>query len=98
MQQVLQIAVGVATPLALLGLVSALVYGAYLRRLKHREAVIGQLPEAERARAADDDLTRYGLDVRNLSAKQKIQLLSEELARRHSRARLIIVVSASVFI
>jgi hypothetical protein len=49
MTQVLQIASNVATPLALLGLLAALAFYAYSRRLKHDEQSLKSLPTSERA-------------------------------------------------
>jgi hypothetical protein len=98
MTETLRIAAGVATPLGLLGLVVAFGSLIYHRRLKYRIAQIRSLPEADRAKAADNYLSRYGFDAANLTRAQKNELLFKEMERRYQLARLAIITSASVFL
>src|SRR5690242_5973928 len=98
MPDVLRIAAGVATPLSLLGLIAALAYFIYSRRLKHREAIIKLLPEEDRAKEVDELLSRYGLDAKNLTREQKYQLLLDEMSKRYKLAQLKLIASACVFI
>lgn len=86
MYEILRVATGVATPLALLGLVAALAFLAYTRRLKRDESVLESLPQEERANAADEYLTRYRIDGTDLTPADKLSLIRDEMAKRHQRA------------
>jgi hypothetical protein len=98
MGEVLKVATNVATPLALLGLVAALAYFAYNRRLRHAEKQLESLPEAERARITDEYLTRYGIDGAKLRLADKLALIKDELDKRHRRSLSYVIVSAVVFV
>ncbi|MEZ6059062.1 MAG: hypothetical protein R3C19_01740 [Planctomycetaceae bacterium] len=98
MIQILQTAAGVATPLALLGLVVALCYFAYTRKLKHAESQLNALPEDQRATAIDEYLTRYGIQGKDLTRADRFQLIREEMRKRHQRSTTILIVAAAVFV
>lgn len=95
--EILRIATGVATPLALLGLVAALGYLAYARRLRRDEATLEALPREERANAADEYLTRYGIDGRDLPAEDRLSLIKDEMQKRHQLATWYVGAAAIVF-
>ncbi|GEM_PF-3992851 len=97
MEKVVEIAVSVATPLALLGLLLALVFYAYLRRLRHAEKQLELLPPDKRAASVDEFLTRYNIDGGNLTREQKFELIKEEMERRYRGARIKILVAAATF-
>ena len=98
MGEVLKIATNVATPLALLGLVAALAFFAYNRRLKNQEKTLETLPEAERARITDEYLTRYNIDGSKLKLADKLALIRDEMHKRHQRSLSYVIVSAVVFV
>ncbi len=88
MNEVLTVALRVATPLALLAVVAALAFYAYWRRLRREEKQLALLPAKERAASVDEFLTRYRLDAANLTRDQRFQLIQRELETRHRRAVL----------
>jgi hypothetical protein len=98
MLEVLRVAAGVTTPVGLLAVLAALAYFAYFRRLKHQEAVLRALPEAQRATAVDHFLTRYKLDASNLTPAQKYDLLLGEMEKRYRLTRLLVLAGAGVFV
>jgi len=98
MTDVLRIAVGVSTPLALLGLLAALGYFAYARKLKHQEKQLDTLPPEQRGAAIDEYLTRYGIEGKNLKTADKLELIKREMEQRHRRAVLYVVVAAIVVV
>ena len=71
MSEFLRIAVSVATPLALLALVVALGYLAYIRKLTHEETQLEALPPDQRATAADKYLTRYDISGKDLAPRRR---------------------------
>jgi len=98
MSQILWIAVNVATPLSLLGLVAALAYFAYVRRLKYQETKLQSLPADQRATAADEYLTRYGISGQELAPADKMALIRQEMEQRHRRSFMLLVVAAIVVV
>jgi hypothetical protein len=98
MTEILRIGATVATPLGLLGLIAALGYYVYSRRLKHEEKQLKALPPAERAHIADQRLSRYGIDGSNLTRDHKNQLILNEMEKRYRLARLYAFLFAVVFI
>ena len=98
MADFLQVAVSVGTPLSLLGLVCALAYLAYARNLKSQEKKLDTLPPDQRAKLADDYLTRYGIDGTKLKAADKLALIRDELDKRHRRSMTFGLVGAAVFV
>ncbi len=98
MTEILRISAAIATPLALLGLIAALAYYGYSRHLKYEEKKLTSLAPEERARIADQRLTRYGLDASNLTREQKNQLIISEMDKRFKAARLYAFLFAGVFI
>src|SRR5215831_17557219 len=98
MSEILRIAVSVATPLALLGLVAALGYFAYTRKLTHEETQLEALPPDQRATAADEYLTRYGINGKDLAPADKLTLIQDEMGKRHRRSVGYVIVAAVVFV
>lgn len=98
MPELLKIATNVATPLALLGLVAALGYFAYARRLAHDQGRLESLPPEQRAEAADEYLTRYKIDGRDLDPADKLSLIKDEMGNRHRRLMGFMYVAAAVFV
>ena len=98
MLEVLRIAANVATPLALLGLIAALAYFAYSRRLRYQEKKLEALPPEQRATRTDEYLTRYGIDGKKLRLADKLALIKEELEKRHQRSLGYVIVAAIVFV
>jgi hypothetical protein len=98
MADFLQVAVSVGTPLSLLGLACALAYLAYARKLKSQEKKLEALPSDERAKLADDYLTRYGIDGSKLKAADKLALIRDELDKRHRRSMTFGLGAAVVFV
>jgi hypothetical protein len=80
---ILRIAASVGQPLGLLGLVVALVYLAYSRRLKNEETKLQALPADQRAKATDDTLARYGIEGKDLPQADKLALIREEFKKRN---------------
>src|SRR5687767_2136932 len=104
MDKVLQIATGVGTPLALLGLMAALGFYAYSRWLKHKEKTLEQLSPEDRAKFISQDLGNYGVTLKTLSpeeqaklVQQEMQARKEELERKHKRAMYFATVFAILF-
>jgi hypothetical protein len=75
-----------------------LAYLAYARKLKSQEQKLESLPADERAKLADDYLTRYGIDGAKLKASDKFALIKDELDKRHKRSMTFAVLGASVFV
>jgi hypothetical protein len=98
MADFLQVAVSVGTPLSLLGLACALAYLAYARKLKSQEKQLEALPTDQRAKLADDYLTRYGIDGTKLKAADKFALIKDELDKRHKRSMTFGLGAAVVFV
>jgi hypothetical protein len=98
MVEALRISAAVATPLGLLGLIAALSYYFYARRLRFEERRLESLPLEERARVADERLSRYGIDGSNLTREEKSRLILTEMEKRHAFARLCTLVLAVVFV
>src|SRR5262245_28228305 len=98
MADVLRIAATVATPLSLLGLLAALGYYIYSRRLKHEEKSLGTLPLEERVRIVDQRLSRYGIDGSNFTRAHKALLILDEMEKRYRFARLCTILFAVVFV
>ena len=98
MTDVLRIGVAVATPLSLLGLIAALSYYFYSRHLKSEEKKLEALPLEQRARLADQRLSRYGIDGANLTRDEKTRLILEEMDKRYRFARLCTIIFAVVFV
>jgi hypothetical protein len=97
MSEILRIAANVGTPLALLGLVAALAYFVYTRRLKYEKEKLEALPPDERATRTDEYLTRYGIDGKNLRIEDKVALIREEMEKRHKRSFAYVIIAAVVF-
>lgn len=98
MLQILESATNVGTPIAFLGLVVALLYFTYTRRLKHSETMLELLPEDARAQAADEYLSRYGIDGKDLPGSDKLALIKDESDKRHRKSTLILILAAIVFV
>ena len=98
MSEILKIAVNVTTPLSLLGLLLALAYLAYTRRLKYEEKKLEKLPLNKRATQVDEYLTRYGIDGRDLSPDAKLALIKAELESRHRRSSRYVIVATVAFV
>lgn len=98
MADVLRIAATIATPVSLLGLLAALGYYAYSRRLKHEEKKLEALPAEERAQVVDQRLSRYGIDGANLTRDDKARLILDEMEKRYKFARLCTILFAVVFV
>jgi hypothetical protein len=98
MSGVLTVAAGVATPLALLGLIAALAYFAYARRLSYQEKKLEELPADERAMRTDEYLTRYGIDGKKLKTGDKLALIRDEMEKRHRRSLGFVLIAAVVFV
>ena len=98
MSQVLQVAAGVATPLALLGLIAALAFYAYSRRLKHQEKSLDSLPPNERATAIDRYLSRYKLGGEDLPKADRVRLITQEMEKNYRLVRFLATLSAVVFV
>src|SRR5262249_29294801 len=84
--------------MGLLGLIAALAYYFYARRLKYEEKKLEALPAEERARVTDERLSRYGIDAANLTREDKNRLILEEMEKRYRFARLCVVVFAVAFV
>jgi hypothetical protein len=97
MSDVLRITASIGTPLALLGLLVALGYYIYSRRLKYEEKKLEALPPDERAARTDEYLSRYGIDGRNLRIDDKVGLIRNELNKRHRRTLVYVFTAAIVF-
>lgn len=97
MSEILRVAVGVSTPLALLGLIAALGYFAYTRRLKYDETKLKTLPPGEVAKHTDEYLTRYNIDGKKLPLSDQLALIKDEMAKKHQKAIIYLVISAVVF-
>jgi hypothetical protein len=97
MAEILTIAVNVSTPLALLGLIAALVYFAYTRRLKYDENKLKRLSPEEAAKRTDEYLTRYNIDGKWLPLSEQLALIKDEMAKRHQKSLVYLVVAAVVF-
>jgi hypothetical protein len=98
MPEILRIAVNVATPLALLGLLVALSYFAYARKFKHEEKQLANLPPDQRATAVDATLTRYGIEGKQLKVADKLRLIQSEMDQKHRRSVLYVIVAAIAFV
>ena len=98
MPEFLRIAVSVSTPLALLGLLVAVGYLAYRRRLKNDETKLQNLPPGKRAIQADEYLTRYGIDGKNLRPSEKVALIRDELNKRHRRSNVYVISAMVAFV
>jgi hypothetical protein len=98
MIEVLKIGAAIATPLGFLGFVAALVYYIRARQLKHKESLVEQLSQEDRAHFLDESLTRYNIDASNATREEKFQLIRDEMDKRYRLAILYTVVSAIVFI
>jgi hypothetical protein len=98
MTDLLRVAVTVGTPLSLLGLVCALAYMAYARKLKFQERKLEALPADERAARTDEYLSRYGIDGKKLKAADKLALIKDELDKRHRRSMTFAMTAAVVFV
>lgn len=94
----LWVAGNISTSLSLAGLIAALAYYAYSRRLRSREKLAELLPPGSREKHLDDQLTRYGIDGTNLTREQKNGLISAEMDRRYRLARLYVLLGAVVFV
>lgn len=98
MPDFLRIAVSVSTPLSLLGLLVAIGYLAYARRLKYEETKLQTLPAGERAKQIDIYLTRYGIDGRDLPPADKLALIRDEMEKRDRRSREYVVGTTVAFV
>lgn len=98
MQELLRIAANVGTPVSLLGLVVALGYLAYTRRLEYQRRTLQTLPPEQRATAADEYLTRYGIDGKELQPADKLALIREELQKRHRRSLGYVIAATAAFV
>jgi hypothetical protein len=98
MTDLLRVAVTVGTPLSLLGLVCALAYLAYARKLKFQERKLEALPAEERAARTDEYLTRYAIDGKKLKAADKLALIKDELNKRHRQSMTFGMTAAIVFV
>lgn len=98
MSGVLLVAAGVATPLALVGLVAALGYFAYSRQMRYQEKKLEALPPEERAARTDEYLTRYGIDGKKLKVADKLALIRDEMEKRHRRSLSYVIIAAAVFV
>jgi hypothetical protein len=91
-------ALKVTTPLAFLSLIAALAYMGYARRLKHQDAKLDKLPEAQRAKATDEFLTRYGIDGKDLTKADRVTLIRDELDKRYRRSRELAILTTVAFV
>jgi hypothetical protein len=98
MPEILRIAVSVGTPLSLLGLLVAVVYLAYMRKLRSDETKLKSLPPDKRATQTDRYLTRYGINGRDLSPDEKLALIKDELDKRHRRSRGYVIAATIAFV
>ncbi len=98
MPEILKIAVSVGTPLSLLGLLVAVIYLAYLRKLRYEESKLKSLPPGKRATQTDQYLTRYGINGRNLPPDEKLALIRDELDKRHRRSRGYLIATTIAFV
>src|SRR5438094_10612064 len=96
--EILRIAVTVGTPLSLLGLLVAVGYLAYMRILKHEETRLSSLPRNQRAIQTDKYLTRYGIDGKDLMPDDKLALIRDELDKRHTRSRVLVIAATVAFV
>lgn len=94
----LKIGATVATPLGVIGLVSTLLLFFYYRRQKSQERQLQALPPEQRAQAVDTLLSRYKLDITNLTREQKFELLCREMDKASGQTKLFVITSALVFI
>lgn len=96
--EALRIATSVGTPIALVAFIVVAVIYAYQyftkARLENEQKKIESdlkklelIPEADRAKAVDESLTRYGLSAENLTRDQKFSLLHKELENKHDLAK-----------
>ncbi|MEZ6140981.1 MAG: hypothetical protein R3B84_10455 [Zavarzinella sp.] len=93
-----KIAIGVSTPLGLLGLAIAVAFFLYSRRLKFKERTITSLPEDERSSYVNERLAARKFSVDNLTREQKVKVLLEDIAKSHDRFRLFAISASIVFI
>jgi hypothetical protein len=98
MFRILDIAAHVGTPLALLGLIAALVFYAYSRRLKQRVKSLELLQPADRATAVAEGLARYNIPTEKLSGPAAERLLREEMDKRYQLSRFYAAVFAVAFV
>ncbi|WP_157369866.1 hypothetical protein [Zavarzinella formosa] len=96
MTEVIRIATGVGTPLALLGLISALIYFAYVKKAKAKSEELSHLPKEDRAKAVDEYLTRYGITAEDLPVPEKVSLIKDEMGKRHELALTYVKTAAIV--
>src|ERR1044072_250420 len=96
--EILRIAVTVGTPLSLLGLLVAVIYLGYMRRLKFEETKLKNLPRGQRVIQTDQYLTRYGIDGKDLSPDDKLALIRDELDKRHTRSRVLVIAATIAFV
>src|SRR4051812_38288492 len=94
MLDALKVGAAVTTPLGLIGFVVALVYFLRARQLKNEETALRMLSPEDRPKNLDQTLTRYNIDAGNATREQKFKLISDEMAKRHRRDILRMLISA----
>jgi hypothetical protein len=82
----LRTASNVATPIGALCFIATLFLAGFWLALRHWQAQLQAIPPEERARNVDTYLTRYGLNIANLTRADKIALLNKEMDQRQSAA------------
>src|SRR5579864_2644659 len=98
MPEVLRIAASVTTPLALLGVIAAFAYFAYIRKLKHEERKLLDLPPEKRAGAVDEYLKKLGVTAKGISPEGRLLLIRDDMEKRHRKSMTILILAATVLV
>lgn len=95
MDQILRIATSVGTPLALIGLVSALCFYAYSRKVKRDEKQLELLPEKDRLKLLEK---LPGVTGKKISPEQQFTLLQDAAEKRYRLTRFLATISSVLFV
>ena len=98
MNNAIQIAATVGTPIALIAITAVLAFWAYRMQLKSREQRLSKIPPANRAQLEDQALTRYNLSAKDLTKEQRYNLLLQEQKDKARSFALIWVVVPGLFV
>jgi hypothetical protein len=91
--ELMKIASGATSPIAIVAILLIVILGGGYIIYHFQQKRIDSLPEASRAKATDDYLTRYNLDANKLTKEQTTDLIRDELktkARTTIQTRIII--------
>ncbi len=88
----------VGSGLTLFAFIAAVAAWAYRRATLVKTELIRSASEKDRARLVESALEGFRVDTRSLGAKQKFDLLMEQMKRRAERVRLIAILVFAVFL